>query len=107
MLVVGILLTGGIIIVYALPVTLDPVAALTGFTLAGLLGLGVGTLNCVLFGMFPTWRNIWKVMTKPLFIVSGTFFIYESAPPAFQTIMWWNPIVHVRGAGPGRLLRLL
>jgi capsular polysaccharide transport system permease protein len=95
MLVVGILLSGGIIIVYALPVTLDPVSALTGFTLAGLLGLGVGTINCVLFGMFPTWRNIWNVMTKPLFIVSGTFFIYESAPASFQAIMWWNPIVHV------------
>ena len=94
MLVVGVLLTGGIIIVYALPVTLDPVSALTGFTLAALLGLGVGTINCVLFGLFPTWRNVWNVLTKPLFMVSGTFFIYEFAPPAFQHIMWWNPLVH-------------
>ena len=74
--------------------TLDPVSALIGFTLTGLLGLGVGTINCVLFGMFPTWRNVWNVLTKPLFIVSGTFFIFESAPPAFQHIMWWNPLVH-------------
>ena len=95
MLVVGILLTGGIVYFYALPVTLDPVTALTGFTLAGLLGLGIGTVNCVLFGMFPTWRNVWSVLTKPLFVVSGTFFIYESAPAAFQKIMWWNPLVHV------------
>ena len=94
MLVVGILLTGGIIWVYALPVVLDPVAALTGFTLTGLLGLGVGTLNCVLFGIFPTWRNVWNVLTKPLFVVSGTFFIYESAGPTFQSVMWWNPLVH-------------
>ena len=94
MLVIGVLLSTGIIIVYALPVTLDPVSALTGFTLNGLLGLGVGTVNCVLFGLFPTWRNIWNVMTKPLFIVSGTFFIFEAAPPAFQHIMWWNPLVH-------------
>jgi capsular polysaccharide transport system permease protein len=94
MLVVGILLAGGIILFYRLPVTLDPVAALTGFTLTGLLGLGVGTLNCVLFGVFPTWRNVWSVLTKPLFVVSGTFFIYESAPYAFQQIMWYNPLVH-------------
>jgi capsular polysaccharide transport system permease protein len=94
MLVVGVLLTGGIILVYDLPVTLDPESALLGFTLAALLGLGVGTVNCVLYGLVPTWRNVWNVLTKPLFIVSGTFFIYESAPPAFQHIMWWNPVVH-------------
>lgn len=94
MMVVGILLTTGIILIWRVPVTLDPLAALTGFTLNGLLGLGVGTLNCVLFGLFPTWRNVWNVLTKPLFIVSGTFFIFENAPPAFQHIMWWNPLVH-------------
>ena len=85
MLVVGVLLTRpGSSSSTALPVTLDPVSALTGFPLIGLLGLGIGTLNCVLFGLFPTWRNVWNVLTKPLFIVSGTFFIFESAPPAFQ-----------------------
>ena len=51
--------------------TLDPAAALAGFTMAGLLGLGVGTINCVLFGLFPTWRHFWNVLTKPLFVVSG------------------------------------
>lgn len=94
MMVVGVLLTGGIIVVYDLPVMLDPVSALLGFTLNALLGLGVGTVNCVLYGIFPTWRNIWNVLTKPLFVISGTFFIYENAPPAFQSIMWWNPLVH-------------
>jgi len=94
MLVVGVLLTGGIILIYRLPVTLDPAAALLGFTLCALLGLGVGTVNCVLYGLLPTWRNVWSVLTKPLFIISGTFFIYESAPPGFQHVMWWNPVVH-------------
>ena len=71
MLIVGVLLTGGIIFFYRLPVTLDPLSALAGFTLAGLLGLGVGTVNCVLFGLFPTWRNVWNVLTKPLFVRLG------------------------------------
>ena len=52
--------------------------------MAALLGLGIGTLNCVLFGFFPTWKNIWGVLTRPLFLVSGVFFTFNSAPPAIQ-----------------------
>ena len=45
---------------------LDLAAVGAAFVCAALLGLGVGTLNCVLFGFFPTWSNIWKVLTRPL-----------------------------------------
>lgn len=93
MLIVGSLLTGGIIWFNALPVTLDPAAALAGFTMAGLLGLGVGTVNCVLFGLFPTWRHFWNVLTKPLFVLSGVLFTVESVPADMRHIMLYNPIV--------------
>ena len=107
MFVVGVLLSTGIILFYALPVTLDLAAVFNGFLLMGLLGLGVGTLNCVLFGFLPTWRNIWNVLTKPLFIISGIFFIFESLPPQAQAILWYNPLVHGVGADARRLLRRL
>lgn len=97
MFVVGVLLTGGIIWWFGLSVSLDPARALMGFTLAALLGLGVGTLNCVLFGFFPTWRNMWNVITKPLFIASGLFYTFESLPKTAQDILWWNPLIHVVG----------
>ena len=77
--------------------TLDLAAVLLAFLLAGLFGIGVGMMNCVLFGFFPTWRNIWSVLTRPLFLVSGVFFIFESVPGGFQKVLWWNPIVHVIG----------
>jgi capsular polysaccharide transport system permease protein len=97
MFVVGVALTAGIIAWFGLSVSLDPTRALLGFTLAGLLGLGVGTLNCVLFGFFPTWRNMWNVITKPLFIASGLFYTFESLPRYAQDILWWNPLIHVVG----------
>ena len=75
--------------------TLDLGAVVLAFVLAGLLGLGVGRLNCVLFGFFPTWRNIWSVLTRPLFLISGIFFIFESVPASFQAMLWCNPLVHV------------
>ena len=92
---VAVVLFFGIIQVFDLYVNLEFAAILSAFMLASLLGLGVGSMNCVLFGFFPTWKNIWTVLTRPLFIVSGIFFTYESVPPAFQAVLWWNPLVHV------------
>jgi capsular polysaccharide transport system permease protein len=37
------------------------------------------------------------VLTRPLFIVSGIFFTFESAPTEFQSVLWFNPLVHVIG----------
>lgn len=98
MLVVAVLLYSGIVMVYDLNVNLDMRPVLAGFALTALVGLGVGTLNCVLIGFFPTWRNIWSILTKPLFIVSGIFFTFESVPREIQAILWYNPLIHSVGA---------
>ena len=83
-LVVATVLFAGIILGTGLYVTLDLGAVVLAFLLAGLFGLGIGTMNCVLFGFFPTWKNIWSVLTRPLFLLSGIFFIFESVPPSFR-----------------------
>lgn len=95
--VVGVLLFTGIILFYRLPVELDLAAIFNGFLMMGAIGLGIGTMNCVLFGFFPTWRHVWSVLTKPLFIVSGMFYTYESLPPQGQAAIWWNPLIHAVG----------
>jgi len=76
---------------------LDVWLILSGFGMAACLGLGVGTLNCVLFGLFPVWRQVWGVVTRPLFLASGILYIYEDLPSIAQDILWWNPLVHVTG----------
>jgi capsular polysaccharide transport system permease protein len=97
MFIVALLLFSGIILYYGLPLHIDLAAAFSGFLLMGLLGLGVGTLNCVLVGFWPTWRNIWNVLTKPLFIFSGMFYTFQSLPPQAQAILWYNPLIHAVG----------
>jgi capsular polysaccharide transport system permease protein len=97
MFVVAVLLYSGLILAYGLHVTLDPAAAALGFGLAALLGLGVGTMNCVLFGFFPTWRNVWNVLTRPLLIMSGLFYTFESLPVRIQEVLWYNPLIHAVG----------
>jgi capsular polysaccharide transport system permease protein len=97
MFIIGVVFYTGIILYFGLAVTLDLVAIFNGFLLMGLLGLGLGTLNCVLYGFWPTWRHIWNVLTKPLFIISGMFYTFETLPPQAQAILWYNPIIHVIG----------
>ena len=94
MAVVGVLLFTAIIRWYAVPVNLDLAAIFNGFLLMGLLGLGIGTLNCVLFGFWPTWKNIWNVLTKPLFLLSGMFYTFEAMPGQLQDVLWFNPLLH-------------
>ena len=92
---VGAALATGIIVGGGLHVNLDLGAIAIAFFAAAVLGLGVGAVNCVLFGLFPTWSNIWSVLTRPLFILSTILFLYEDVPAVFQKILWWNPIVHI------------
>lgn len=88
---------GGIAILIEEPVRADLAPLLTGLGCAALLGLGIGTLNTVIFAFFPVWRQIWNIVNRPLFIVSAVFFTYESMPDHIQRLLWWNPVVHVVG----------
>lgn len=65
--------------------------------LAALTGLGVGVLNCAFSGFSPTWEIVWSIATRPLFLISGVMFSYETMPPIVQNILWYNPLLHISG----------
>jgi capsular polysaccharide transport system permease protein len=79
------------------PVQLALGPVFSGMGAAMLLGLGVGTLNAVIFVFVPIWERVWVIINRPLFIISGVFFTFESLPRQAQEILWWNPIVHIVG----------
>ena len=93
-LVVAIVLLSGIILGGGLYVTVDLGSAALALVMAAAFGVGIGMVNCVLFGFFPTWKNVWSVLTRPLFLVSGIFFIVEVAPPKLREFLLYNPIAH-------------
>ncbi|WP_376878349.1 ABC transporter permease [Albirhodobacter sp. R86504] len=66
-------------------------------SMATMLALGVGTLNCYLFHAFPLWQKVWGILNRPLFIMSCVFFVFDSISKAFQEWLWYNPLVHVIG----------
>ncbi|MEM1430659.1 MAG: ABC transporter permease [Pseudomonadota bacterium] len=85
----------GIHLLYGVTSILDLRAVFSSFMLTALLGIGVGTLNCFLFEVYPLWGNIWRVITRPLFLISCVIFTFEDIPVQYQDIAWWNPIIHV------------
>lgn len=70
---------------------------LLGGMLASLLGLGIGSVNCVLGGLYPLWFMAWGIVTRPLMIASGVLFLYSDLPPTAQAILWYNPLIHCVG----------
>ncbi|MDP5305695.1 ABC transporter permease [Paracoccus spongiarum] len=67
------------------------------YAMAFTLAIGVGTVNCFLFTAFPWWQQVWSIVTRPLFLLSCIFFIFDDIPDAFQPYLWFNPLVHVVG----------
>jgi capsular polysaccharide transport system permease protein len=75
----------------------DLTAVFLSLSVGGFLGLGVGTLNCVIIHLMPSWRQLWSIITRPIFMLSCIFFLFSNLPEWVQAILWWNPIVHVVG----------
>jgi len=92
---IGAALSTAVIVGGGLHVNLDLEAIAVAFFASAMLGLGVGSVNCVLFGLYPTWQNVWGVLTRPLFILSSILYVYEDVPASFQAVLWWNPLVHI------------
>lgn len=92
-LVVGIILAA-IIALYAVPLDFrwGQIGAAIALTLA--LALGIGTLNCVVMALFPVWERVWAIATRPLFVISTIFFLFDAVPHPWQTFLWFNPLIH-------------
>ena len=65
--------------------------------LTALFALGVGTANAYLFMRFPVWHVFWALINRPLFVISGVFFIYDKLPALLKEWLWFNPLVHIVG----------
>lgn len=62
---------------------------------ATLLALGVALMNNVLFIKYPSWERIYGVISRPLLLFSGVYFLTDSVPDPFHEILLYNPIAHI------------
>ena len=65
---------------------------------ATLLGAGAGACNAVLFVVWPLWQRVFGILGRPLFLISGVFFLPESMPWEVQQALGWNPLTHLISA---------
>ena len=96
-IVVMIVVLAGIYAFFGLPLDMNLGKVGNAVGMAAVLALGIGTLNCYLSTAFPVYEQLWQVATRPLIIVSGLFFIFESVPGVFREHLWWNPLFHITG----------
>jgi capsular polysaccharide transport system permease protein len=59
-----------------------------------LIGVGVGAINAVLSTLVKSWSTIFTIATRPLYLLSGVFFLAERLPPNVGKWFAYNPILH-------------
>lgn len=74
---------------------LDLWSAVEAATIASLMGLGMGLINVALFERFPLYENIFSIINRPLYMLSGVIIIPESLSGPIYHALMWNPLVHV------------
>lgn len=75
-----------------LPEHVEECGAAAFFTF--LLGFGFGLNNAVLNVMFKSWERVYSAVTRPLYLLSGVFYLVDSLPDQARRVLVWNPLVH-------------
>lgn len=77
---------------------IDPRALALALAMVVALAAGVGALNCFLFTAWPATERVWLIASRPLFIASGVFYLFEDLPGDLGALLWYNPLLHAAGA---------
>lgn len=76
------------------PGPFHPEYILIAIVLLSLLGFGNGVINAVVGTVYPSWRNIEGMIARPVFMLSGVFFVADRLPPFVRPYVGWNPVLH-------------
>lgn len=77
------------------PITIQWNYIVEAIAFAWIMALGVALGNTVLFFKFPLYQKIFEIVTRPLFILSGVFYVPSHMPHPFSDILLANPITQV------------
>ncbi len=97
LIVVSVVVLGALVLWSGQSIRVNFVSLGASIGSAALLGLGIGATNAYLFSFYPVWRSIWGIASRPLVIISGVFFTFETMPAGVKAYLWYNPLIHVIG----------
>ncbi|NKN36851.1 ABC transporter permease [Agrobacterium sp. a22-2] len=95
MSVVAFIILGAILLTLHTTPVLDWLVIIEAAMAASLLAVGVGMGNAVLFARFALYEKIYGIVTKPLMLMSGVFFLPDNIPHPFREFLLFNPLIHV------------
>jgi capsular polysaccharide transport system permease protein len=72
----------------------DPLQAYQGILLTAAIGTSFGRLAAVLGMISDTAKRVIPVILRPMFWISGIFFIATELPPGLLYYFYWNPLLH-------------
>ncbi|AZV80696.1 sugar ABC transporter permease (plasmid) [Parasedimentitalea marina] len=96
-LIVHSIVVGAILLVTDASTTFDFTSIVFAYVLALSLAAGFGSLNAFLVLAYPLWQTIWSILTRPLFLISAIFFVFDDVPRPYSDFLWYNPLIHVVG----------
>lgn len=68
---------------------------LEGAIAGSMLALGIAFANNVLFQQFPLYEKLFEIVSRPLLMLSGVFYLPDMLPHPMREIVLLNPITHV------------
>ena len=96
-IMVNFIVIGGVFMFTTANTVMDFSKIVPAYLMVIVLATGIGTLNSFLVLAFPLWQTAWAITTRPLFLISCIFFIFETVPMPYSDYLWFNPLVHVAG----------
>ena len=96
-LLVGFIVLSGIIFLFDTRAAINASDIVSALTMIAALSLGVGVFNCFMMSMFQVWQRVYGICTRPLLLLSGVIFLYETIPEPYRSYLWLNPLIHVVG----------
>lgn len=97
-----VILSSGVFVIFSaaflwagIDITLHrPLAFLNVILLVVLMGLGLGTLLCVLGDAAPAVKSFIRLLFLPLYFLSGVIFPISRVPAEYRDWLLWNPLLH-------------
>lgn len=81
----------------------DPLGFIVSVSWLFILGLGTGLTADVLVTINPDSRMFINLVERPLFFISGIFFVATDLSPGMWSVLQWNPLLHAIDLGRGAL----
>lgn len=72
----------------------DPLAVLLAFCGMWLIGLGYGLVISILIELVPELSKVLKILTRPLYFISGVIHPMSAIPQPYRDWLMWNPLAH-------------